>query len=223
MSGKRLERVGDRAGEDRVVLEPLAVALVERPLLGLPQRDLVDPLPERRQPEDRLQAIRLADLADRTGRPRGGSPSGSTVRAAARAAGWARRVRPRPGSRSSRAREVADGSRSAPASVATASTPSSSRARTVASGLDAQAFERVGQPGHRPGRRLGQGEEAQRQPRPVREPAEHRFDRAGILEVLGDLPGQHVGRPRARARRSPSASGDRAEPRQSRSRASAPR
>ncbi len=39
-SGKRaigLERVGDRAGEDRVFTEPVAVALVQRPLIGLAQ------------------------------------------------------------------------------------------------------------------------------------------------------------------------------------------
>ena len=66
-SGKRRQRVGDRAGEDRVFREPVAVALVERPLLGLAERLGSDPLPERPQPEDRLQAIRLADLADRAG------------------------------------------------------------------------------------------------------------------------------------------------------------
>ena len=64
-AGERFERIGDRAGEDRVFTEPVAVALVQRPLMGLAQRLASDPLPERPQPKDRLQPVGLADLPDR--------------------------------------------------------------------------------------------------------------------------------------------------------------
>ena len=47
---QRLQRVGDRPGQDGVVLEPLAVALEEGPLLGLADRPLGDPLPGGGQP-----------------------------------------------------------------------------------------------------------------------------------------------------------------------------
>ena len=60
-------------------VDPVAVALVEHPLLGLPQRFGTDPLPEGRQAEDRLEPVRLADLADRAA-ARGKRSRGRAVR-----------------------------------------------------------------------------------------------------------------------------------------------
>ena len=48
----------------RVVFEPVAVALVERPLLGLAEGRVGDPLPDDGHAQDRLQAVGLARLAD---------------------------------------------------------------------------------------------------------------------------------------------------------------
>ena len=60
--GKRFESVADGAGEDRVFLDPFQIALVERPLPGLAERLDSHALPDRGQPENRFQAVRLANL-----------------------------------------------------------------------------------------------------------------------------------------------------------------
>ena len=108
-----------------------------------------------------------------------------------RADGWTRSVRPA-GSRASRRIEV--GRRQAIAvglrgHGQQAEVDQGPRRRQR---LDPQARQRLRQPGQRPGRRLRQGEQAQRQPRPVPRPGEHGRERPGTLQVLGDLPGQQA-------------------------------
>ena len=105
--GQRLQGVGDRPGQDRVVLQPLAVSLEERPLLRLAERPLLDALPDRGQPEDQLQAVGLADVLDRprgreADRPRAARSSPRRARPGARTGGR-RAARPdRAGGRSRR-------------------------------------------------------------------------------------------------------------------------
>ena len=57
-----LEGITAGAAEDRVFVDSLLISLVERPLLGLAEGLGSDALPDRRQPDDRFQPVRLADL-----------------------------------------------------------------------------------------------------------------------------------------------------------------
>ncbi len=65
--GQWFERVADGAGEDRVFFNPFQITLVKHPLPGLAQRLNSHALPDRREPENRFQTIRLADLPDAAG------------------------------------------------------------------------------------------------------------------------------------------------------------
>ena len=163
--GQRLEGVADGAGEDRVVLDPFQVSLVERPLLGLAERLDAHALPERPQPENRLQAVRLADAGHRAAATGSELPLGP-----GHADGLGHR-RDGPAGRSSVRRPLLDpgwrSRRSAGRSGAAsrASKPTLEQLEDDGPRLDAQGRQGVAQARERPDRRLGQREEAQGQAR----------------------------------------------------------
>ena len=167
-------------------VDPFPIALVEIPVLGPSDRLDARPLPQRSQPQDRLQAVRFADLNHRAGnrrQARFGPDRADRVRDRGvdedLEIGRARPLQ--------RLREVVDRAEFGIRLEHEQTQLQQSDQRLGRFG--SQHPQRVGQARDRHRGPLGHGEEAQREPRADRHPRGQRLHGGGLVQVLSDLLG----------------------------------
>ena len=181
------------------------------PCCGLAERLGADPLPERAQPEDRLQAVRLADLADRAlGRRQ--PPSGRTVADRAwRPPDGRTHLQSRPVQGSSAAAKSSTGPSSAIGSIA--SRPSSSSGPATRPGSAPRISSAWASPASGIEVASVSAKRLRASREPERQPGDQRLDGRRLVEMLGDLVGIPARADPVRRRHQPLRQPDRGEPR----------